>query len=150
MKPHALPLLLVLGLVAACDQQGCADLPVRSGVRVQVPAAIQKVTPNLRVELCQATTCESVNFPRRRTDGTAAKGVTADGDAYVVDLAALGSGWKPDGAVGLTVLGTSKRGRLVLQHTEQFTWDVAYPNGEGCGGAELKHSTSVGADDLLG
>lgn len=155
MKATALPLplLLVLALVSACGKQGCSNLPLESGIQVQVPAAIQKLSPNLRVELCQGTTCKAVNFPSSSKDGgrDVAAGVTLDGDAYDVDLDVLGARWKADGAVGLTVIGTSKRGRVVLKHTEQFTWDTAYPNGEDCDDApELKHSTSVGGDDLAG
>lgn len=143
---------VVLTLLSGCGDDGCADQPVSSGIRIQVPAPIQKLVDTLRVELCQGERCEAVNFPSRATAGEdVAEGITLADDAYTIDLARLGKGWKAETVGGLTIRGTEKSGRAVVERTEQFTFTAAYPNGEDCtDDPELTYSTSVGGTDLVG
>lgn len=144
---------VVLTLLAACSKQGCSDLPVTGGIQVQVPTAIQKVARTMLVELCQGSRCRSVTFPStaNEPDGTVADGITRRGDAYDIDLARFGNGWKADTVGGLTITGAAKKGRVVLNHTDQFTFTSAYPNGKDCDDSPaLTYSTSVGGEDLVG
>ena len=139
--------------LTACGKQGCSDLPVNSGIQLQIPPAIQKLAKNLRIELCQGSNCKAVNFPSstKDPDGEVATGISLDADAYDIDLDRLGTDWKPDTISGLTIIGTAKSGRVVLQRTEQFTFTAAYPNGQDCDDhASLTYSTSVGGADLVG
>lgn len=143
---------IVLTLLVGCGKQGCTDLPVDSGIRIQIPKAIQKVAPTLLVELCQDTECRSIDIMTKanQPDGEIAEGVTRTDDAYDIDLARFGTDWKAATVSGLTITGTEKSGRVVLKRTDQFTFDAAYPNGEDCDDApSLTYSTSVGGGDLV-
>jgi hypothetical protein len=142
---------IVLTLLTACNKAGCPTLPVKSGIQIQVPAGIQAVVHTLRIELCQGERCKAVDFASRTTDpkGVIDKGISLHGENYDVDLGRLGTGWKAGTVSGLTILGTTKSGRLVLSHTEQFTFVSAYPNGKDCEDLpSLTYATSVGGADL--
>lgn len=154
-RPMTTAVLLgvVLTLLAGCGKQGCTALGGVSSIRIQVPAAIQKLTKTLRVELCQGSRCESVNFASRATEpnGFVSEGISLEGDAYTVDVDLLGTKWKAGTESGLTILGFTAKGRTVLRHTEQFEFDGYYPNGEDCDDEPfLRYGTSVGGEDLVG
>jgi len=145
--------VVLTGLVglSACGKQGCSDLPVDSGIQVQLPAAFQKFVKTLRVELCQGEQCEAVNFASttKDPDGVIEDGITVRDAAYDLDLDRLGGGWKASTPSSLVVIGTAKSGRITLRHTEDFEFDAAYPNGPDCDDAPaLTHSTSLDGSDL--
>lgn len=144
---------LVLTLLVGCGKQGCSTLPAESGIQVQVPKAIQKIAPTLLIELCQGSQCRSIDFETsaKKPDGEIADGISRTGDAYDIDLARFGNGWKADTVGGLTITGTEKSGRVVVKRTDQFTFDSAYRNGKDCDDSpSLTFSTSLGGGDLVG
>lgn len=144
---------VVLALLMGCSKQGCSDLRGKSGIQIQVPKAIQKVARTLSVELCQGSQCRSITFQSSasKPDGEIANGIVRAGDAYDIDLSRFGIGWKPDTVGGLTITGAEKSGRVVVKHTDTFTFTSAYPNGKDCDDSPaLTYSTSVGGEDLVG
>ncbi|MET3962939.1 hypothetical protein ABIE44_002873 [Marmoricola sp. OAE513] len=155
MKFRSLAALVVLVLSAttACaDGLDCTDKGGVSQIRIQVPPAIQKLSKNFRVELCQGERCEAVNFASKSTEanGYVSKGVFLVEDTYSVDVSLFGRHWKADTASGLTIIGVTKKGRTVLRHTEQFEFDGYYPNGKDCDKEpSVNYATSVGGDDLV-
>ncbi|MCZ4497619.1 MAG: hypothetical protein JWQ74_172 [Marmoricola sp.] len=142
---------IVLTATSACGASDCVKLRGPGEIKVQVPPAVQKLISTVRVELCQGSHCEAVNFPSRTTDpkGAVAPGVTLADDAYQVALDRLGSSWKPATTSGLTVLGTTRTGRVVVRHTEQFTFDAYIPTADDCDqDPTLTYVTGISGGDL--
>ncbi|MFL6155785.1 MAG: hypothetical protein ACJ72D_06840 [Marmoricola sp.] len=149
-----LALVALLALSTACGaQKVCPPVAGANGIRVAVPPALQRLVGTLRLELCQGRRCSAVTFPTRApaAGGPLAKGVQLVGGAFQVDLGRFGKGWKASTESGLTIIGSNRKGRIVLQRTEQFTFDATYPKSHGCTPVPaLRHSTGVSGADLTG
>ena len=158
MRRAFVPFLgLVLLASSGCGfTDDCPKARDTSAMQLEVPAAVRKLVSTFQVELCQGEHCGSTDFPARPAGGgsaaeeTLAPGVSLDGDNIRITLATVGKGWKAGSASGLTVTGFTRRGRVVLQHTEQFTFDASYPNGKSCAPEVLRYATGVDGADLQG
>ena len=147
-------MLLVL---SACSQ-GAGMVCSTIGGSNQLTVSLQPKKParlaRLRIELCQAHRCGELAFestPPDRRYLYVEKGVRiVDANTYLIELGALGRGWKPDVRAQLAVEELAADKTTLARHTESFKFRKTYPNGKDCDVTPyLSHRTRVVLKDRV-
>jgi len=136
----------------------CTLVAGSSWLSVHVDPAVASRVAVVSVDLTQGDRwAKSRFFPRSPDPGPHLSRpsvlVVRSGAAFSLNgrpaLGTMQEKWDPDLPASLVLEGRGPLGEVVYRSRETFTFDHAYPNGEGCGPPELVHTGGLNSFDVV-